>query len=328
MSRILEYRKTLTDKYKNTILKLDYRNFGHWKPRKDTKNSIKEWYNISRIESKNINLISKKGSNIFDLHENSRISIIKGNVFFNLYIVTNQVIPLSHQVSFALYYGEKQIIRLTNYGNSLFLQNRRKSCNGYYPIKLFECFEKGFIDINNFNDDKLEIRIEGIDPGTYQLVADYAYLKYSRVINENICEYIFTEDEYSYNNEKGIIDISKNIVALGIYLRYWNRDVGKVNVLNMKVKIDKIISWDYSSSRIMSDNDNNYHNIWFFPDSDDDFLKSNKIFGLNLGSINNINISINTDKVVNDINGGIFYYNIIEYGNGNRDKNKKSKLLF
>lgn len=306
--RIHNYKKTEQKDYNKTIINLNYRNFGYWSPRETTEISIKKWYNVISFQTENINLISNKNGN-FDLHENAK-KIDNKNIFYNLCIEYDDSIE---NADFSLYYGNKCIIRLSGYANNLFLHNRRKSKNGQHSIILFECFEKGFIDILSFQDKSLEIRINGLSKDKYKLYVDTCKL----LNKENIIdktEYIFTEEICHFNLQNNILEIDKKLVSMGLYLRFWNISDQKksVNVKNMTVTIKDIV-WNYNSSRIMIDNKNNFHHIWFFPDSDDDFIKAGKIFGLNLGCIDPINISLETNLSIDKIDCGVFFYNVIKY---------------
>ena len=88
----------------------------------------------------------------------------------------------------------------------------------------------------------------------------------------------------------------------------------------MDIDIDDWYRIEYASSRIITDNTNNFHSIWFFPDTDDDLIKQERVFGINLSAVNEIDIKVEFSDVVN-VNEtksciGIMSFNILVWYNG------------
>lgn len=98
-----------------------------------------------------------------------------------------------------------------------------------------------------------------------------------------------------------------------------NTDEAWPSVEKMDIDIDGY-QIEYTSSRIITDNKNNFHTIWFFPDTDDDFIKQERVFGINFSVVNEIDIQVKFDKETNASKTkacvGILSFNILVWYDG------------
>ena len=137
-----KYDATFHKKYNISIFNLDYKHIEPWIPRDYASECIKTYYNLNYLLTTNINIkCERKG--MFNLSK-----IRKYNVFYNMYLgISKERNYDDYFFNFIIKIGEIEICRISNrgseivdFGKILFHDHNYN----YYPICLFECFEKKF----------------------------------------------------------------------------------------------------------------------------------------------------------------------------------------
>lgn len=359
VSRIKSYEETDNE----SILNLRYKDFGHWVPRDRVINNIKKRYQGKESESRVIEIYNQEGTGLYDLNAIARERCIK--VFFELYLKIPEKYNINdHMISFSLMIGHRAFVSITNLGSKIFCTSHRNIlCNKkdkcvYFPIYLFECLEKGFLDILDTGDHNIYLVLDYIkrnsntldlildEIGLYCLAVDYPediqvqrnFIEYCLIERNSFYSTEYRENEwikvmskshneviqmpgaYKVNGNEVVIETNEKWLCPVMYVSYlWSSPTsGWPNVQRMDVHIDNF-TLDFASSRIITDNNNNFHTIWFFPDSDDDFIKEARVFGINLSMTRGVRINARlTGNNVDDTRVclGILSFNVLVYYQG------------
>lgn len=329
-NRIKDFINTYSENYNNNILNLKYKTFSKFVQRSDPETNIQIRYGsfvpktIKLIEISNgvFNLSEQNNNNIFynlELKIKKDIEstlLIPDNLFLKFYIKTNKGI---------------EICSITTNGCKLFCNNKRETYQDdnymYIPIYLFECIEKKFLDINDYDGNmylicmanNIELQCKG-------------FRNTNMSINRNYMEYVQSEyndtvTSKSWNvvnnyitkqNNNIILNIKeKNIVQYYYFCLYNKNDNLPIN--SLEVNLDDY-TIPYESSRLILSNADNFHVACLFPDNDTDLIKKGQIFGINTYCNNGIKniIKCNTNSIeLEDISCliGLITYDIIIYDN-------------
>jgi len=371
VDRIRLYQDTFDKEYNEKILYLRYKDLSRWMPRDNIINNIKKRYNNNISEPRVIQLSNEKPNTlIYNLTQICREKNVK--VLYELYLKFPEIFNINdHMIFFNIIIGHKNIIRITNLGSKIFCTSQRNIIRNkrdgwiYYPIYLFECMEKGFLDIldtegrdiylvveymkrNDVVEDldlnEMQLYCFGIDYFNTEDVErnymEYCLIErnsfYSRNKNDEWIKVISKHKESSqmpgkYNTESGgggaTVSTKEKWLCPVMYTSFlWDTNDNNTkeqpwpNIEKMDIDIDDWYRIEYASSRIITDNTNNFHSIWFFPDTDDDLIKQERVFGINLSAVNEIDIKVEFSDAVN-VNEtksciGIMSFNILVWYNG------------
>ena len=320
--RVIDYFGTTSPEYNKAIMNLDYRNLGKWSPRDSPEENIKAHYGLNFILPRKFLLASDSKGNV-SLRQNSQKNGC--NIFYDL----NLRFPNSKNLDdYSIYFSlvpeglKKPIAGITTVANKIFCTNKRQIKKGethtIYPIYLFECLEKGYFDINDIKEDihiiikymKNNTSAPNIAEGDIELWCNAIGCDNKHYINYNeysLADTVFTADIINdkLKLEKGKIS---NICSL-IYITF--PDSYKVESMNLKLGTYQI---KYMSSKVYSDNDENLHIFWLFPDSDTDLIKNQKVYGFNMSLIPDLEISFKFQgPSPKKTTVGLLGFNIISY---------------
>ena len=360
--RIRLYQDTFDKEYNEKILYLRYKDLGRWMPRDNITNNIKKRYQNNVSEPRVIQLSNEPDTMMYNLSSICRERDVK--VLYELYLKFPEEHNINdHMIFFNLMIGHRTLISITNLGSKIFCTSQRNIVRNkkdgwiYYPIYLFECMEKGFLDIldaeghdiylvldyvkrnGNASDlglDKIELYCMGMD---YDFDVERNYMEYclierdsfySRNRNDEWIKVISKHKEpsqmpgtYNTGSAGATVSTKEKWLCPVMYTSFLWDTADVVNawpsVQRMDIGIDGY-TIEYASSRIITDNNNNFHTIWFFPDTDDDFIKQERVFGINLSAVNAIDISVEFDKSINASQTkaciGILSFNILVWYDG------------
>lgn len=363
--RIKLYQDTFDKEYNEKILYLRYKDYGHWAPRDSIVNNIKKRYQNKTTEPKILELKNEPGTSMYNLTQIGKSRDLK--IFYELYLKFPEEHNINdHMLSFNLMIGHRTLISITNLGSKVFCTSHRSIVRNkkekaiYYPIYLFECMEKGFLDINdvkdhnmylvldyakrstnapNLNLDKIQLYCMSMGyPSTLQLQRNYVeycmvernsqYLigrrepEWVRVVSRHT-EALQMPGDYNVTSTGATISTKEKWICPMMYVSFlWESEEKHEKpwpqVRQMEVSVDKF-KIEYASSRIITDNNNNFHSIWFFPDSDDDFIKDSRVFGINLTDAN-LDITAEFDETTRTADTkvclGILSFNVLVYYHG------------
>jgi len=337
--RIQLFINSFNHSYNNNILKMNYKYFGNIQKRFEPEDYIKLRYTNytlpEKIKLKQIN------NNVYNLTEQFRF-----NLFYNLELELPVNFDLTKNIIFSIKNKENIICSISLFGCDLFCFQKR---NTYkiknkiiLPIYLFECFEKKYIDINDF-DNNIYLTIENINYSNIELYCS-AIVNNDRNINRDYCEFIMNEkndflnnnawinnnEKYNFihssidNSNKFVIDFNNNYFTQLYYFSLFyenNRNIPEIKEFNVEINKNTI---PFNSSKILLNNSKNFHVVSLFPDSSTDLIKDKKIFGINFANYNNIKNNITLkNKLKDNIYSiiGFITYNIIVY------KEKKNLII-
>lgn len=294
----------------NDILTLNHRKLPKFSVRGNIKKYLDKYY---YIKNENNELYEKKiligdfksmRYNLTDILKKNDCNILTELSF------TTKKSSNDYIIAFSIICGDVKLINYTN--KSKFIHN----------LNILEYFETKFIDIKNFNND-IYLCIDFCIFNNYSNLP-LNYLIYCKAINiseryinkKKIEEYSIIENVKFYNlinnnetykdkvlsnetcfysliNEKTVKFYikNKNIISPMIYFCFlWSDNylVGHPEIESINVMINNEYVINYNSSKIMIDNENNLHYINFYPDNNNDFIKSDGIIGLDYNYIKDI----------------------------------------
>jgi hypothetical protein len=270
-----------------------------------------------------------------EVSEKSRIYNLSGNdnynIFYGLYFGLHNSLELDDYIFFfSLVIADTVVCRISNIGSRFFCSNWKNVINEedfiYYPINLFEAFEKGFIDIHDISGEEVYIKIEYIrknhdnTPEILDNDIDIMCNQLTSIIQnkiKNLEEYVLVEKTY-FSKDNNIKIINEKTLSLSLKLLC---PLMYITFLGATVKSMSIIIDDneikHASSRILIDNDSGVHSIWFFPDSDNDFIKKSMIQGVNFSIVDKIFLQVELiEKKLTEVDVilGVFTYNVLSNG--------------
>jgi len=320
--RVIDYFGTMNPEYNKAIMTLDYRNIGKWSPRDTPEENIKNHCGLNFILPRKFLLMSDTKGNV-SLKQNNQKH--KCNNFYDLSLR----FPNAKNINdYVLYFSlvpensKKPIAGITTTGNKLFYHNKRQIKKGethtIYPIYLFECLEKGYFDTNDTKEDvyitikyiKLTSSAPSIEEEDLELWCSAIGCDNKHYINYN--EYALSDSIYTADIIDGKIKMEKEKlpnVCSCIYITLF--DHHKIESMSLKIGEHQI---KYMSSRVYSNNDENLHVFWLFPDSDTDLIKNQKVYGFNMTQISELEVDIKFQgPSITKANIGFLGFNIISY---------------
>jgi hypothetical protein len=322
--RVIDYFGTLSPEYNKAIMSLDYRNLGKWSPRDTPEENIKTTMGLNFILPRKFLLISNNKGNV-SLRQNSQK--YKCNNFYDLSLRFPNTKNLNDYIIYFSLVPEgikRPIAGITTTGNKIFYNNKRQIKKGethtIYPIYLFECLEKGYFDINDIKEDiciiikymKLTSTASNIEEGDLELWCNAISCDNKHYNNYN--EYSLLDSVYTVDIQDNKIKLEKEklpSICSCIYITL--QDNQKIDSLSLKLGTYKI---EYMSSKVYSNNEENLHVFWLFPDSDTDLIKNQKVHGFNMTQISSLEIDINFQDIsTNKATIGLLGFNIISYTN-------------
>jgi hypothetical protein len=265
-------------------------------------------------------------------------------------------------LSFNLVIGHRPLVSITNHGSKIFCTSHRNVVKNkeftYYPVYLFECFEKGYLDIEDTPENDIFLvldytkrnnRVPTLDLENIRLFSVAVGYPEDLPVDRNYVEYCLQERNSFYSRDPAskewfrIISGHKESIQMpGSYITsaysaeiktrekwvcpvmyvsflWQNEEQRWPSVKSMEVLIDDF-KIPYASSRIITDNHHNFHTIWFFPDSDDDFIKDGQVFGINLSTVESLAIQVDFDLLTNpsetSVVLGFLSFNVLVYHSG------------
>lgn len=327
--RIQYLLNTFNPNYNYNILKMNNKFFGNIQKRFEVEDYIKSRYNEYTLPEK-IKLKEIKNG-VYNLKEQ-----YKFNIFYNLEILIPNNFDLSQNILFSIKNKEQNICSISLFGCNLFCYQKRETYRTtkylILPIYLFECFEKKYIDVDDF-DTNIYLTIEGKNIENITLYCS-AIFNYNKSINRYYIEYIMvekndylTQNAWINNNEKNnfiyfnnsddfILDINcKYFCQLYYFSLFYENypEIPQIKSINVQINKHKI---PFNSSKIIYNNNENFHYVSLFPDSNTDLLKNKNVFAFNFNNSKNLKNIIKLKSPIKDnINAifGFLTYNVIIY---------------
>lgn len=318
--RVIDYFGTISPEYNKAIMNLDYRNLGKWSPRDAPEENIKTQYGLNFILPRKFLLNSDAKGNI-SFKKNSQQH--RCNVFYDLCLRFPNTKNLDDYIIYFTLVPEtlrKPIAGITTVANKLFCTNKRPIKKGethtIYPIYLFECLEKGYLDCLDIKEDlyivikymKNNTKAPDISENEIELWCNGIGCDNKHYLNYNeysMSDSVFTTD--IFDNKLKLDKLSG--IASAIYITFPDNQ----EVENMSLNLGSHFL-SYMSSRTYSDNEENLHVFWLFPDSDSDLIKNQRVYGFNLSLTPEVEISFEfKDSPPRKATVGVLGFHIISY---------------
>ena len=305
------------------ILQLNYNALPKYSIRNNLKTSLENHYLISndiyykKIYIGKVNNISYNLSDILRRHDCNiltNISFVCDNPFQDNntnYIMTFSIMcgelklssysnksPEIHDLNI-LDYFETKFIDINHFSDDIILSIEFAMFNGFSKLPLnmgIYCTAINVTDRYKLKKKNTEYSIiehirfynlvNNIIDENYQL-GNYETYK-SKLLSHNTCIYNIVNE---YTTQLNIY--RKEAICPVIYFSFlWNNQftLDYPKIKNITIIIDQRYIIEFNSSRINCNNSTNLHFIEFYPDNDNDLIKSNGVLGINLNKINDLKV--------------------------------------
>jgi hypothetical protein len=310
----------------NDILHLNNSAIPKYSLRNSLDISLKTYYLGDNYEKKNIYIgkVCNQRYNITELLRNHNCNILtKIDFMSDLKIIIHQ----PYIITISLVYDDVKLVSISNKSRSIhnldlmdYFESRFIDINNFandiYMVIEFASFNKNIKFPTNIGlsclcyniGERYKIKKKICETLIVENIKFYNIMSESykdKVINEDSKKYL-----YNYINSKNSQFIIKknNFVCPIIYFSFLFGDLQndpksqlysscdkypEINSINVVISINSTINYTihYNSSRIYSDNINNFHYINFYPDNNNDLIKSNNLLGLNFDELHEIKIN-------------------------------------
>jgi len=330
----------------NDILQLNHNNIPKFHLRNNLKMSLKKYYmTIDENQEKNIYIgkIDVLQYNLTEILNNHDCNILTNIKFISQdtftssphYIITFSIMHndiklvcmsnKSHEIHDLnlLDYFETRFIDIRNLTNDIFLLIEFATFNDYSNLPLNIGIYCTALNINSRYSIKKKVNENSLIEYIrfYSLInnviedkdSDHYETYKNKLLSHNTCHYIFIDECTTQLNI-----YNKNAVCSVIYFSFlWNNQytIDYPKIKSIIVIIDGCII-EYNSSRINVNNLTNLSFIEFYPDNNNDLLKSNDIVGINLQTVKEFKIQFtfkDNYAIKTKICMGLMLYNSLSY---------------
>ena len=307
----------------NDILQFNYNALPKYSIRNNLKSSLENYYLINRQTtcSKKIYIgqINNTSYNLSDILRKHDCNILSNLSFINdkpfhdnsTHIITFSIMCNNIKlISFSnksleihdlniLDYFESRFIDINNFGDDIILLIEFAMFNAFSKLPLNIGIYCNAINIT----DRYKLK---------KKISEYSILEHIRFYNlinhviDNDCKLgvyetykskLLSENTCLYNlineNTTQLNIYRKEAICPIIYFSFlWNDNytIEFPKIKNITIIIDQRYIIEFNSSRINCNNQSNLHFIEFYPDNNNDLLKSNGVLGLNLNTVNELKV--------------------------------------
>jgi len=302
----------------NDILQLNHNNIPKYNLRNNLKLSIKKYY-LSNEKSKNIYIgeTKKLNYNLTDILKQHNCNVITDISFINF----DNLKSSNYIITFSIVYNDIKLVCISNKSSEVhdlnildYLETRFIDIDNF-TYDIFLTIE--FAMFNNYSDlppnvgicctamnvtDRYKIKKKLSEYSVFEHIRFYSlmnniiedtqashYETYkNKLLSHNTCHYTIIDE---HNTQLNIYN--KDAICSVIYFSFlWNNQytLNHPEIKSIIVIVDNRYIIDFNSTRINSNNDTNLHFIEFYPDNNNDLIKSNAIVGLNMKTIKELKV--------------------------------------